>query len=229
MDRGYVKLWRKTLDSGWLKNHKLWVFWSYCLMKASYKEREILVGNQKIKLLPGQFIFGRKSASKDCGMTERQIRTSVHYLERLQNVTIKTTNKFSIISIINWVTYQNEDIKNDQQNDQQHANKLPTNCQQHATNKNSKNIKNNIYTPDFEIFYKAYPNRKDKSDAWKAWSKRNGSLPPLQTILEAIENQIAWRANAKPGEFRPVWKNPSTWINKGSWEDEIEEVKKTVW
>lgn len=41
-------------------------------------------------------------------------------------MTIKTTNKFSIISILNWSTYQVEQPKNGQQNDQQLTNKRPT-------------------------------------------------------------------------------------------------------
>jgi hypothetical protein len=44
MNRGYVRLWRKSLDAGWIKNHKLWAFWTYCLMKASYKEYDAIVG-----------------------------------------------------------------------------------------------------------------------------------------------------------------------------------------
>ena len=31
MNRGYVRLWRKSLDAGWIRNHKLWAFWTYCL------------------------------------------------------------------------------------------------------------------------------------------------------------------------------------------------------
>jgi hypothetical protein len=85
-----------------------------------------------------------------------------------------------------------------------------------------ENKKNKPYTEEFEIFYTAYPNRKDKSEAYRAWCKRNGSRPPIDVLLSAIENQKLWRESAKPGEFRPEWKNPATWLNKGSWEDEVD-------
>ena len=110
MNRGYVRLWRKSLDAGWIRNHKLWAFWSYCLLKASYKEYDAIVGLQIIHLLPGQFIFGRKKASKETGLTEQQIRTILAFLRKAGNLTIKTTNKFSIITIINWPTYQGDDL-----------------------------------------------------------------------------------------------------------------------
>ena len=125
MNRGYVRLWRKSLDAGWIRNHKLWTFWTYCLMKASYKEFDAIVGLQVVHLMPGQFIFGRKKAAEETGLTEREIRTIIDFLRKAGNLTIKTTNKFSIISIINWTIYQSEEIENDQLNDQQRANKGP--------------------------------------------------------------------------------------------------------
>jgi len=123
MNRGYIKLWRKSLDGGWIKNHKLWTFWTYCLMKASHKEYDAIVGLQRVRLLPGQFIFGLRVASKETGLTIREIRTILDFLRKAENLTIKTTNKFSIITIINWTTYQGDDAENDTLNDKQVANK----------------------------------------------------------------------------------------------------------
>ena len=123
MNRGYVRLWRKSLDAGWIKNHKLWVFWTYCLLKASHKEYNAIVGLQVVHLLPGQFIFGLRVASKETGLTIREIRTIIDFLRKAGNLTIKTTNKYSVITIINWPTYQGDDSRNDTLNDKQVANK----------------------------------------------------------------------------------------------------------
>jgi hypothetical protein len=106
MNRGYVNLWRKSLDSGWLKNHTVWILWSYCLLKASHKEHDVIIGWQTVHLLPGQFVFGLLKASNETGLTMRQIRTALAFLKKAGNVTIKTTNKFSVITIINWGIYQ---------------------------------------------------------------------------------------------------------------------------
>ena len=88
-----------------------------------------------------------------------------------------------------------------------------------------KERKGNIYPQEFLRFWSAYPNKKDKADALKAWKKRNGTMPDVETLLTAIEAQKEWRARAGPNEFRPEWKHPATWLNKGSWEDEVE-IKK---
>lgn len=125
MNRGYVKLWRKSLDAGWIKNHKLWAFWTWCLMKATHKEYTLIVGLQAVHLMPGQFVFGRRAAAKETGLSEREIRTIIAFLIKAGNLTIKTTNKFSVITIVNWPTYQGDDIENDPQNDQQVTSNRP--------------------------------------------------------------------------------------------------------
>lgn len=67
----------------------------------------------------------------------------------------------------------------------------------------------------FEMFWKAYPKKKNKIDAQKAFSKIK---VPLQTLLDAIERQKQsdqWKKNS--GQFIPY---PATWLNRGAWEDE---------
>ena len=66
----WVRLYRSVIEKGWLTNHKLWTFWSYCLLKASHKETVVLVGSQQVPLRPGEFIFGRKRAATDLNMTD---------------------------------------------------------------------------------------------------------------------------------------------------------------
>ena len=77
------------------------------------------------------------------------------------------------------------------------------------------------YNPVFLQFYDAYPNQKEKKSAWKTWQKlkKENQLPDIDIIIQAIEKQKKWRAEAN-GEFRPEWKHPATWLNKGCWEDE---------
>ena len=215
MHRGYVKLWRKSLDNGWLKDHKLWSLWSWCLIKASHKEIKILVGLQEITLLPGQFVFGRKNASQELDISESGIYRRIEFLKNAGNLDIKPNNKFSIISIINWDTYQAEET----QIEQQMNNKRTTSEQQPDTNKNVKNKKNNTYSDDFNIFYGAYPRRVNKLGAWQAWEKCNGDRPSLDALLCILEKQKkSYDWTKENGKYIP---HPSTWINKKRWDDEV--------
>ena len=91
MERGYVKLWRKTLDGGMLGNQKLWAFWCWCLLKETHKQVKQIVGFQEIILEPGQLVFGRKKADKELKMSEQSVRTIVLNLKNHEKLTIKTT------------------------------------------------------------------------------------------------------------------------------------------
>ncbi|MBN2178229.1 MAG: conserved phage C-terminal domain-containing protein [Deltaproteobacteria bacterium] len=125
MNRGWIKLYRRSLDSGILRNHNVWVLFTYCLLKASHKQRKAIIGNQEIILEPGQFIFGRRVAARETGLSEREVRTGLDILKNWKILTIKTTNRFSVITIVNWGTYQGGESEDDPQNDQQPANKVP--------------------------------------------------------------------------------------------------------
>lgn len=167
MNRGYVWTWRKSLDAGWLKNHKLWAFWSYCILKASYQEHDVIIGTQTVHLIPGQFIFGRKKAAEDLDLSEQEVRTILKYLEKSENLTIKSTNKFSIITIVNWNTYQGGGFEINQQINQPLTSNQPATNQPLTTyNKGNKGKKGNnskTHLPDdFQI-----------SDAVRKWAEKN--------------------------------------------------------
>src|SRR3990167_254215 len=110
MERGYIKVWRKSLDTNIFYNPEVWQFWCWCLMKASYKKHKIIIGFQEVSIMPGQFIFGRREAAAALKTSERKIRNYLNLLKTTSNLTIKSTNKFSIITIINWDTYQSNDF-----------------------------------------------------------------------------------------------------------------------
>ena len=84
------------------------------------------------------------------------------------------------------------------------------------------------YSVDFEKFWFEYPNKNAKQSAFKKWQvlKKQNQLPLLNIILNSIEKQKDWRKNAN-GEFRPEWKHPTTWLNAGCWEDEVNTEPKT--
>ncbi len=203
MNRGYGRLWRKSLDAGWIRNHKLWAFWTYCLMKASYKEFDAIVGLQVVHLMPGQFVFGRKIASKETGLTEQEIRTIIDFLKKCGNLTIKTTNKFSIITIINWHIYQGDDLENNQQINQPLTNKEP-----HTNIKALKNIKTflsdsvEIGLSDLLLEKILSRNPNHKKPDLQAWAKDVDRMIRLdKRTPEEIQAVIKWC------QSDPFWQN----------------------
>lgn len=69
----------------------------------------------------------------------------------------------------------------------------------------------------FASFWSAFPNKKAKQDAFKAWSKLKPCDALQASILKAVEIQRQgddWRKEG--GRFIP---HPATWINGRRWED----------
>jgi uncharacterized protein YdaU (DUF1376 family) len=69
----------------------------------------------------------------------------------------------------------------------------------------------------FEDFWKAYPNKKDKQKAMKAWAKHQPDLAKVLKALKTQKNSEQWKKD--DGRFIPL---PTTWLNGARWEDEID-------
>lgn len=145
MEQGYVKLWRKCLDSGLLKNPTAWQLFGYLLLKATHRAHRQLVGGMVFDLQPGDVIFGRSKAADDLCVGEQSIRTALKLLEKLEIVTSKATNKCTVISFVNWDRYQDEQPAPNQQTNQHLTSNQPAPNQHLTTNKNERK-KENIKT-----------------------------------------------------------------------------------
>lgn len=72
----------------------------------------------------------------------------------------------------------------------------------------------------FTRFWLAYPRKKSKGNALKAWKKLRPSEQLVTVMLTAIERAKTseqWRKDG--GQYIPY---PATWLNARGWEDEIE-------
>jgi hypothetical protein len=70
----------------------------------------------------------------------------------------------------------------------------------------------------FDLFWAAYPKKKAKEDARRAWDKRRPDAALLQVILRSLQQQCQsseWLNES--GRYIPF---PATWLNRGQWTDE---------
>lgn len=132
---GWIKLHRKITESPVFDNSNLLKLWLWCLCKATHTEHEVIVGKQIIKLLPGQFVFGRFKAAEILNMNDRTVYDYMKLLNKLEMISMKTNNKFTLVTIVNWAVYQGDANELQQQNSQQ-----STICTTQETA-----IENNIY------------------------------------------------------------------------------------
>jgi len=135
-DEGWVSLHRKLLDNPIFKDAEALQLFIYCLLRANYKDNDILFNGQVVHLKRGQFIFGLRKASKALKMSIKKLRTRLLILGKLGITAQQTAHRFSIITVCNYNQYQ------DSQNEKGH-NKGHTEGTLRATD-NKDNKENNI-------------------------------------------------------------------------------------
>lgn len=126
---GWIKLHRSMLEWEWYKDANTMRLMMHLLLKANHSDSRF----QGHEVPRGATITGIHSLSSELMLSTQQIRTALGKLKSTGEITVKSTNHFSIISITNWDEYQSL-----QQSDQQTDNKPITNGQPHI--KNDKNV-----------------------------------------------------------------------------------------
>jgi predicted transcriptional regulator len=145
--KGWIKLHRQFSEWEWFTDaHTLQVF-MYLLIKANHKPAHKYRG---VQLAPGQLITGRKAIAQATGLTEQKVRTALKRLKSTNEITVKPTRKFSIVTLNQWAKYQAEAA--DQTNVLTHQ--TPTANQQLTTFNNPKNVKEGekITRPAWQIW-----------------------------------------------------------------------------
>jgi uncharacterized phage protein (TIGR02220 family) len=114
-DDGWVKLYRKSVGSQVFQNAGLWKAWSWCLMKANHAEAWVPVktgrGSTEVHLMPGQFIFGRKTAAKELKMKEPTVQKRMLKLKSMGNLVSQSSRHYSVVTVANWEFYQGTEEK----------------------------------------------------------------------------------------------------------------------
>lgn len=221
--QGWIKLHRELLDK------PIWTESTYeqrtilitLLLMANHKPAKWLFDGELYECQAGQMVTSLKSIQKLCGkgITRQKLRTCLELFKNLQFLTTKSTKRNTLITIVNYKTYQFIADENNQQNNQHLTNTQPTLNQHLTTNNNVNNVNNvNKTNVDFENFWQLYPNKKGKGAALKSWRKIKPNKEFADKIINAVKIQKTWPEWTKDnGQFIPM---PSTWLNQERWDDE---------
>ncbi|WP_297132984.1 transcriptional regulator [Terrisporobacter sp.] len=206
MQNGYIKLYREVINSDIFENEKLFKIFIWCLVRATHKEREQRIGRQTIILKEGQFVFGRNKAALELNIAPSTVWDYMKLLENRKTINIKSNNKYSIVTIENWSVYQfREEISDSKTNKKSTSNK-----QQMDTNKNVKNVKNNIYTLQCDELWQIYPNKKGKTQAYNKIPKllEKYSFDEIKRCIERYSKEVE-------DKDKQYIKHGSTFFNTG--------------
>lgn len=103
------------------------------------------------------------------------------------------------------------------QQEERDASSMQAACKQHVPSeeRRGEESRGDCGQSSFAAFWEAYPKKRNKGDAEKAWKKLH---PPLVTILAALDwqrQQPSWTKDG--GQYVPY---PASYLNAKGWEDE---------
>lgn len=102
LQNGFVVLHRSMLSWGWHDDPTTgWLFVNLILMANCAP-----VEWKGIKIERGQLVTGRKSLAEQTGLSEQSVRTALNHLKSTGEITIKPTNKYSLITLVNYRKFQ---------------------------------------------------------------------------------------------------------------------------
>ena len=157
MNEGFIKLYRSMTSWEWYQDANTTRVFLHLLLNANLEESRF-----KNHVIPkGSLVIGRKSLAETLGITEQNVRTALNHLKSTNEITIKSTNRFSIVTIVNWEKFQVNKKQSTNKVTDNLTNNQPTTNQRLTTekeykNKELKNIKEEIHKEENSISISDY-------------------------------------------------------------------------
>jgi hypothetical protein len=118
MQVGFIKLHRQLLDWEWYSDLNVFRLFTHLLLTVNYEQRKW----RGITIEPGQIVVSLQNLAESCGLTFQQTRTALDKLKSTNEITSKTTNNYTLITVVKWKNYQENNTGNNKQiTNEQHA------------------------------------------------------------------------------------------------------------
>ena len=213
-ENGWLRLDRNIINcAAWLQGSDVQRTLMIILMaKAAWKPTECLWGGKLIVLEPGQFLTKITELTQLTNSTRQTIRTALSNLQTCNFLTIQSTTRGLLITLINWGKYQGGQGNSNQTNNQPTTNQL-TNQPQKSTNDQPKG--NQPTAP-----HNMYKNVNKEQGTKNKGNKEQGNLPytslqilkdfeqshQSRELTEALMDWLTMRATngspAKPNDLK---------------------------
>jgi|GEM_PF-4332998 len=208
---GYVMLQREHATNGMLQNPELWQMFCYLMLKASYKEREVVFNDSLIKLKPGQCIIGRKKIAQELNTTEAKVRTNLNKLTKIGFLAIESTNRYSVATLVRWEVEQSSNQPINQPDNQTLTNHQPDFNHKQESNKERKEERN-INDDVHHLFDKYLEMNIFKHQKITPKMKTNANARLKEYSVENLKNAIENYAEVLKG-------NQYYWTHKWRFDD----------
>lgn len=137
---GFLQLSRRAvLDFGWSDEPAMFSLFHHLLFNAAYKDCDW----HGVKLKRGQVIFGRQEWAKRTGISEQSLRTCINRLKSTGQLTSESTNKFTILTIVNYEDFVGCEAEATGKSTTEVTSNQPATNQQLTTSEEGKEVNNN--------------------------------------------------------------------------------------
>lgn len=131
LENGFVKFDRKIANWRWYHDVNTFKLFFHLIITANYEPKPF----ENITVQRGQRIASYGTLAEETGLSVRNVRTAIRHLILTGEVTSKSTNKYSVFTIVNYDLYQDN-----RQTNRQASDKQPTSNRQTSDN-NVRKIK----------------------------------------------------------------------------------------
>lgn len=132
---GYIKIDRNIVNWRWWNNRNTLIVFLTILLKANYKEL-----NFEGRIIHrGQLVTSTQSLAKYTGLSTQSVRTCLMHLISTGEITSESTNRYRIITVVNYDKYQEPTGKST--GNQQTTNRQSTDNQQQVNTRNTRNTR----------------------------------------------------------------------------------------
>ena len=224
---GWLKLYRSSLDSAVFQDAEVLKVWIWLLCNVAFEQHDTICYGKVIHLKPGQIATGRKKIAQCTDLNETKVYRALTAIKSLGNIEIKSTNRYSIITVVNWEKYQDESgnrTANEQQTnskttaDEQQDNSKRT---QHKNGKNGKKEKNIYICSFFQSVWDEYPKKLGKNKVTKAAMKQLEEAGE-DVVMDAVRHYV--EKIKREGTEEKYIMHGSTCFN-GAWSEYVAEEK----
>ncbi len=224
---GWLKLYRSILDSAVFQDPEVLKVWIWLLCNVAFEQHDTMCYGKVIHLKPGQIATGRKKIAQCTDLNETKVYRALTALKSLGNIEIKATNKYSIVTVINWDKYQEENGKRTSSEQQTNSKQTPEEQQddskttQHKNGKNGKKEKNIYMCSFFQSVWDEYPKKLGKNKITKTAMKQLEEAGE-EAVMGAVRRYV--EKIKREGTDEKYIMHGSTFFN-GAWSEYAAEEK----